>query len=77
MAPGMTDTGYSDCRGCGQQQSERAEALVNAAKFTAAQNRIADPVDQLNASINQLISRYYFWISLFCSCLLQPGLARN
>jgi hypothetical protein len=77
MEPGVTDTGYSGCRGRRQQQSERAEALANAAKFTAAENRIADPVDQLNEAINQLISRYYFWISLFCSCLLRPGLANT
>jgi hypothetical protein len=73
----MAGTDYSGCKHREWREVGQEQALANAAKFTAAENRIADPVDQLNEAINQLISRYYFWISLFCSCLLRPGLANT
>ncbi len=44
MAHGMTGTDYSDCKRRGPQQSSEPEALVNAAKFTAAQNPNTGPL---------------------------------
>jgi hypothetical protein len=53
------------------------EALVNAAKFTAASPPIAGAAGQSDRVHNYLISKYYFLVSLSCDCLLQAGPAND